>query len=565
MSDTTAVTENESAEAHPPRAAPSSKLLATAMWTLVGAALASGALMRAWYLFHRPVSSDEAIAGLMARQILHGHFWTFYWGQSYGGVEPYLVAVGFAVFGPTAWVLRAVPVLLSLAAAIVAWRAARYLVRDSALALLVGAAVWATPDSAVGTSFIEWGFRGVTLLCGVGLLLLALRAVDGDRRWWIFAAAGLVAGLGWWSSPEIAYFLVPAALLLGAAWVAGYRTGLRREVLAGIGAAAAGVVIGAFPWIWTNVRTGFRSLRSSAFANPPGAPGFSGRLHLFVRYSVGMLASVRDIFTGSWLGGKAVGGALLVLFLAGLGLALVLCVYRRDRSVALAIGVVVFPLLLAVSPATWYWQTGRYTGYVVPLYVAVLAVGAAEVGRLWYRRSGRPRHGTPESPNAARIVLGVVVAALLATTVASFLRDPTPGIKLTSSWGDPNAATRGTIQRLEQAGVMDGYADYWVAYRLDLLSHGHLQLTVGHGEFVRWDALDRQVRANPRAAWLFVKPSSDSAIQFGVFAGPGGITETTLLGDLRMNQIGFRVIHAGLVDAVIPNQPVPTAIVWPQA
>jgi hypothetical protein len=541
-----------------------SRWVTVAISVLAAAALLSGALMRGWYLFHRPVSSDEAIAGLMARQILHGHFWTFYWGQSYGGVEPYLTAAGFAVFGPSAWVLRAVPVLLSLGAAVLAWRVADRVVRDWALALLVGAAVWAIPNSAVGTSFIEWGFRGVTLVCGLGVVLLALRILDGDRRWWVAGAAGLVAGIGWWSSPEITYFLVPAGLLLGAAWLSHYRAGARRDVLIRVGACAAGVVVGAFPWIWTNARTGFRSLRSSAFANPPGVPGFRGRLHLFVHYSMGMLASVRDVYSGNWLGGRAVGEGLLVLFLAMLAGSLVLCVKRRDRSIAFAVGVIVFPVLLALSPATWYWQTGRYIGYVVPLYVIVLAVGAAETGKWWSARRA-PRHGRRAgSPRAARVILGAVVAVFLATTAASFVKDPTPGIRLASTWSDPNGPTRGTIQRLERAGIQQGYADYWVAYRLDFLSRDRLKFTVGRGEFVRWAGLDRQVRLNPRAAWIFVKPGKTSGLQFGVFGGPGGLTQTALQDDLRMNNIGFRVVDAGLVNAVVPSQPVPLAIVWPQ-
>jgi hypothetical protein len=534
------------------------------VWGVVAAALVSGFVMRGWYLFHRPVTSDEAVVGLMARQILHGHFWAFYWGQPYGGVEPYVVALGFAVFGSSAWVLKAVPIALAFGAAVVAWRAARYLVRDSALALLVGAAVWATPDSAVENSVIEWAFRGVTLLCGVGVVLLALRILDRDRRWWVAGAAGLVAGIGWWSSPEIAYFLVPAGLLLAAAWVEDYREGRRSNLLAGVSATVAGSIVGAFPWLWNNVQSGFRSLRPSAFATPPGAPGFRGRFDLFVHYSVGMLVSVRDLATGRWLGGKAVGGVLLVLFLTFLVLALVTCLKRWDRSTAIAVGVIVFPLLLSLSPATWFWETGRYIGYVVPLYVMVLAVGAEEMGRRWSgRRSGSHRHRTDGS-SAGRLILGAAVAALLATTVASFVKDPTPGIRLTSSWSDPNGPSRGTVQSLERAGVNRGYADYWVAYRLDFLSDGRLQLTVGHGDFVRWPQLDHQVRTDPLAAWIFLKPSATAGLQFGNVQGPGGLTETAFLSDLRLNEIGFRVVHAGLVDAVVPTRPVPAGIVWPQ-
>ena len=72
----------------------------------MGIVFALGLLLRCWYLTHQPTNSDVAIVGLMARQILHGHFSAFYWGQTYGGVEPYLVAVMFAVFGQSTIVLE---------------------------------------------------------------------------------------------------------------------------------------------------------------------------------------------------------------------------------------------------------------------------------------------------------------------------------------------------------------------------------------------------------------------------------------------------------------------------
>ena len=65
----------------------------------------------------------------MADAILHGHFNAFYWGQQYGGVEPYAVAAVFALFGHSAATLSLTPALLSVGTALVTWRAALRLVR----------------------------------------------------------------------------------------------------------------------------------------------------------------------------------------------------------------------------------------------------------------------------------------------------------------------------------------------------------------------------------------------------------------------------------------------------
>jgi hypothetical protein len=534
-----------------------------AVGTVAAVAVVAGAAMRVWYLCHRPVTSDETIAGLMARQILHGHFWAFYWGQSYGGVEPYVMSGAFAVFGSSVWVLRAVPVLLAAAAAVMTWRVTRRLVGDSALAVLAGGVVWATPDSAVANSSIEWGFRAVAMVCGLGMVLLSLRILDGDRRWWAYGVLGLVSGIGWWSSPEIAYFVVPALLLLGGAAVQEYRARGKRQVLVRLLAAFACAVIGALPWLWNNVQTSFHSLSPSGFEVPPGSPGYGQRLNLFFHNLVAMLVSLRNPFTGSWLGGKAIAFPMLAFLLGALALSLVLCVARRGRSAAIAVAVLTFPFLLAESPATWYWLTGRYVSYVVPLYVMVLAIGAAVCGRwLAARRSGRLRLLGRES-DAGRIGFVAVSAILIATTLASFVRLPMPGRRLLVGWGDPNAPTAEAIRLLERAGITDGYANYWVAYRLDFLSHNRLKLTVGKGQFDRWPSLDREVASNKSSAWIFVKPSATADRQFGDRSGPGGLLEALLIDDLRRTRVGYRTVGAGLLEAIIPARPVSARDYWP--
>src|SRR5580692_9827222 len=63
-----------------------------AVLVAAGAAVLYGALLRAWLLTHLPLWGDEAIVGLQARAIGSGHFSAFYWGQHYGGLEPYVVA-----------------------------------------------------------------------------------------------------------------------------------------------------------------------------------------------------------------------------------------------------------------------------------------------------------------------------------------------------------------------------------------------------------------------------------------------------------------------------------------
>ena len=524
------------------------------IWVLVAACVVVGAALRAWWLFHHPITSDEAIAGLMAQQALHGHFSAFYWGQSYGGVEPYLIALQYRVFGFTASLLGGVTTVLAIGSGLVTWRIARRLVSDGALAALAGAAAWAIPALAMSSSTYEWGFRGVALLCGLLLVLLSLRVADGHQRARDIVALGLVAGVGWWSSPEIVYFALPAIVLLVQSFRSdiGAAKGPRWVRLLVIGAAAA--CIGALPWLWSNLRSGFASFNQTAYAN---APGYTERLRLFFHYSVGMLFSLRASNSGDWLLWRPLSVALLIGFLGTLAVAVVLCLRRGGRSLAIALGVLVFPLLLAYSPASWFWQDGRYVGYVVPLFVLVLVFGCADLAR-------RLRPGRPEGDGSTR-TLGRLLAAGLATalvvlTVANFAVFAIPHQSFFADWGDPNRPTQDSVAKLESAGVRDGYADYWVAYRLDFLTGGKLQLTVVGTDPDRWAALNRKVVTGKPPAWIFVPITPTSFAQFTgspQMVGPAAISETQFIADLHRLGIRYRTVNAGLVRAVVPDRAVP--------
>ena len=112
-------------------------------------------------------------------------------------------------------------------------------------------------------------------------ILCALRLLDGSRRFVDVIVLGLMAGLGWWSSPEVVYFLVPAGLLvLGA--VIGGTLALRQWLIRLSGPGLAALVVGALPWLWANVQSGFSSLKLSSF--PAGAEqlpehGVLGQVH----------------------------------------------------------------------------------------------------------------------------------------------------------------------------------------------------------------------------------------------------------------------------------------------
>lgn len=183
---------------------------------ILAAAAVAGLVARVWLLAHHAgaLDSDEAVVGLMARHILHGEFPTFYWGQQYGGsLEAFLTAGLFAVVGPSTLALKAIPFALDAAATLLVWRVGRRMIGE-ATARMAAALFWVWPASFVWSSVKAQGFYGVALVDSLLIVLLVLRLADdaGPISDWIWL--GLSLGIGWWSTPEIAFVALPAMLWL---------------------------------------------------------------------------------------------------------------------------------------------------------------------------------------------------------------------------------------------------------------------------------------------------------------------------------------------------------------
>jgi len=247
---------------------------------------------------------------------------TFFWGQSYGGVEPYVVALWSFVAGSGAVSLNSVPMVLSAVAAVLAWRIGLRVVPPGmkVLALAAGAVLWVWPDVVIYNSTRELGFRGVTVVAGLALLLMAFWVIGRPSPFNI-GVLGIVAGIGWWSSPEIIYFAVPAVAYL----LFNHRE-LRSALHLKLLLLPAGFVVGAAPWLATNVRTGFLSLRASSSPSYVHST-YSGRLSIFFHKTLPMMLGFRMPLTGAWLDGRT--GQ--VLFLSATVALLALCVVRGGR------------------------------------------------------------------------------------------------------------------------------------------------------------------------------------------------------------------------------------------
>jgi hypothetical protein len=173
------------------------------------------------------IDGDEALVGIQAAHILQGERPFYLYGQVYmGSLEAYFAAALFRLFGPSAWALRAVPILLSPLLVYLTWRLARALLPKGAriTPFLAGLAALFAALPPLYDATIElraWGGQIEIYLITLALLVatveLAERLRAGasarelTRRWGIL---GFLAGLGIWINPLISYGLATAALWL---------------------------------------------------------------------------------------------------------------------------------------------------------------------------------------------------------------------------------------------------------------------------------------------------------------------------------------------------------------
>lgn len=474
-----------------------------ALGVIVIVAVGIGVFVRFWILGNQPINGDEATPGLMAHQIIRGHPSAFYWGQDYGSGEPYVVALLFAVAGQSPFTLNLTPALLAVAAAIVVWRIGLRLFTWQA-AIVAAVLTWIWGEAVVWNSVREIGFRGVTLLCGLLVVLISLRIheslIDGRRGRLDWIALGLVAGLGWWASPEISYFLVPSAVFIAL----DLRSHRHRRDLADVSLGLTAFVIGALPWIVATLRG------ADTFHQQPSPEGYLSRLQLLFTHAAPIALGVRVEGAGNWLWSPSFGVAILVLMAAAtVGACVALA---RDPAVRiLIVFLCAFPFLYAAFSATYFWNDARYVVYLTPV-LSLLWIGA-----LW-RVAGR----------AAQLCAAFVLVAALLSTLASFNDGygALNSISTLTRWtANPNQAVTALGARLEADHVQSALADYWAANPLTFITDGKVL------------AIDPASTRNPPATtgvmhdaertWVFVNPAK-SGIAANALGVPGALSPNGL-------------------------------------
>lgn len=456
---------------------------------LMVAAAAAGIVLRAVALWSLGVlDGDEAVWGLMARHALNGELTTFYWGQGYGGTqEVLLTAPLFAVFGTSVIAMRVVPIALTAAAAVLVWRIGRRTIGEPAAAI-AAALFWVWPPYLIWKSDRAHGFYGSGLVLTALLLLLVLRLIERRSRR-DTALLGLVIGLAWWQTPQVVPVALPALVFLAVRRPQAYRDAWW---------AVPAAVIGALPWIFSNVQHYWWSFHIDAGDTPYGT-----RLRGFFSATLPMAMGLRIPFTSDWLLGRA----FSAIVYAGVVMALAIVLWRkRKENVCLLFAVAVaYPFLYAISPATWLVDEPRYVVLLLPVLVLLLAQALTTV-----------RRGA----------LAVAAASAISLFVLLHLASSTEYERRADGLFIPSDFTS-LIAGLDRRGIDRVFSSYWIAYRLNFETRERLiaaeallhTLYVNDGRVVpqvptrpndnHHRPYDTAVRSSPNPAWVLLPGTAD--------------------------------------------------------
>ena len=429
----------------------------------------------------------------------------FLWGQNNGGaVEVFPLSVVMRFFGDTVLAERLLTMLLGAVAAYLGGRIAARLMGGPA-GLVAGAVLWLWPPYFVVWSTMEYLYYTPVVVLGLAAIWWAIKTWDRPPQGITLPTlVGIAAGVGWWSSPNIAVFAVPVALAL--LKPRPYR--LRRNCMA-----VVGFVAGAGPWLVFNLLHGFASLDAGILdTHASYGTRLSGVFQAGIPISVGLKNP-----SGSWLGPWA--HDLYCVLLAAFVLAAIWWLRRWRLGQAPApidlAGCFAYPFILAASPVvgTAKEVIPRYFFFLWPY----LALGTARViGCLVGVAMSREerRHRVQRHHRSSVLAVSAVAAAcclaLCALALEKFAQLPRASDvppAFTSQQGDMNVVAAD----LERHHVHDLFAGYWLAYRLDQASVYRVIATPALPATARYGPWEQAVRRSPNPAWMFVPRSIKAA------------------------------------------------------
>ncbi len=414
-----------------------------------------------------PFNADEAIVALMARHILQGQWSPFFYGQSYmGSLDAMLVALGFALFGQSVWVIRLVQSLLYAGFLISTFWLGKAAFQSEKVGLVASALLAIPTVNMTLYTTASLGGYGEALLFGNILLILAIKIAQEPKNGWA-VLWGVVAGLGLWANGLTLVYAFPAFVYM--LWQI---SRVRNPLLGGKTAVliVMGGAIGALPW-WFYASSNRSSqlimeLLGSAVSVEEVAWLERSGMHLvnFILLGIPVTLGLRPPWSVQWL---ALPLIPIVLLAWGLVLVAISRNWKQDVNQrgqnALLLGVILTLIGGFLFTAFGIDPSGRYfLPLSVPLALFAAVYVCNEKLRSWLRYG--------------------VLAALAMYQVAGNIQAAVPSSPgLTTQFHAPTIVDHRydseLIHFLLENGELRGYSNYWVSYPLAFLSEEKLVFT----------------------------------------------------------------------------------------
>ncbi len=167
-----------------------------------------------------PFNSDEAIVGLMAKHILDGENFLYFYGQSYmGSLDAYLVAFGFMILGEEIWVIRIVQIILYGMVVIFSYLFVEKSFQNKTIAFISSLFLIFPAVNVVLYTTVSLGGYGEALLLGILSFYLAAllfkESTNRKKKIIVYLGLlGLILGLGLYVNPISLTMILPATLFV---------------------------------------------------------------------------------------------------------------------------------------------------------------------------------------------------------------------------------------------------------------------------------------------------------------------------------------------------------------
>jgi hypothetical protein len=458
---------------------------------VVVAALAVTALVRLWQIT-RPgnyLNGDEAVTGLMADRIRHGHLYIFFAGQNYGGAfESYLQALVGGLPLPRTLLSLLIPQLaLAVTACWLVFLVGRRLSGSPWWGCFAAFLYAVGPYFNVAKAAESDGFYLSIQLTAIMAVYCALRLGDAgpSKVRWNFLV-GLCLGLTVWLSMSGLVVTLPVLL-----WSLGTLRSWRPAL-----ATAAGALLGAAPVIaWTAKN---HQLAVPGAGQPPSS--YLEHLYVFFRFIVEEFVGVLPRRPEVWIQPPALATAAVVVLLIiataairwrGLRAIVTLRTAQRQPVDLLLLILLITPWLYALSPFAWFRYEPRYVFVLYPVFIWLAVLGAQTLLRLG-AVAGRRYPWVNVAARTGFVALTVLWAVLSFAEISRPL----------ARWPATDRQLARAAEWMHLHGVTHAYASYWTALPLNYLSEGGVRVGALGVEQAKMADIEYSVKIAPETAYV---------------------------------------------------------------